>query len=201
MDGFAFPCLLCYNRFITFTNRKEYIMSDPKDPNNKNDNDEFEKYCYMCRRPESETGKLVSFVNGVYICPDCLNKAFDSISHSPIRFFDMSNMPGFDNMNQFMPNDDIPDSQKVKKRKTSPDTKKEKGDAEPKVLTLKDIPAPHEIKARLDQHVVGQEHAKKLISVAVYNHYKRILSEPGDDGVEIEKSNILMIGPTGSGKT
>ena len=184
-------------------------MSDPKDPNNSNNNnnnndkDEFEKYCYMCRRPESETGKLVSFVNGVYVCPDCLNKAFESISHSPIRFFDMSNMPGFDNLNQFMPNDDIPDSQKVKKRKAAPDGKKakEQDGSEPKVLTLKDIPAPHEIKSQLDKHVVGQEHAKKLISVAVYNHYKRILSDPEEDGVEIEKSNILMIGPTGSGKT
>ena len=103
-------------------------MSDPKDPNNnsndKKDDDNYEHYCYMCRRPESETGKLVSFVNGVYICPDCLNKAFDSISHSPIRFFDMSNMPGFDNLNQFMPNDDIPDSQKVKKRKPTAEPKK-----------------------------------------------------------------------------
>ena len=183
-------------------------MSDPKDPNNNNNNndnnnDEFEKYCYMCRRPESETGKLVSFINGVYVCPDCLNKAFESISHSPIRFFDMSNMPGFDNLNQFMPNDDIPDSQKVKKRKPTAETKKTNAKEEdaPKVLTLRDIPAPHEIKAKLDKHVVGQEHAKKLISVAVYNHYKRILSDPEEDGVEIEKSNILMIGPTGSGKT
>ena len=183
-------------------------MSDPKDPNNNSNNsnnnsnnDEYERYCYMCRRPESETGKLVSFVNGVFICPDCLNKAFESISHSPIRFFDMSNMPGFDNLNEFMPNDDIPDSQKVKKRKPKPEKASDKEKEAPKELTLKDIPAPHQIKAQLDKHVVGQEYAKKLISVAVYNHYKRVLTEPTDDGIEIEKSNILMIGPTGSGKT
>ena len=113
----------------------------------------------------------------------------------------MSNMPGFDNLNEFMPNDDIPDSQKVKKRKPKPEKASDKEKEAPKELTLKDIPAPHQIKAQLDKHVVGQEYAKKLISVAVYNHYKRVLTEPTDDGIEIEKSNILMIGPTGSGKT
>jgi ATP-dependent Clp protease ATP-binding subunit ClpX len=64
---------------------------------------------------------------------------------------------------------------------------------------LKSIPAPHHIKELLDQHVVGQDKAKKVMSVAVYNHYKRVAEE--QDDVEIEKSNILMIGPTGSGKT
>ena len=58
---------------------------------------------------------------------------------------------------------------------------------------------PEEMKAFLDEYVIGQDEAKKVLSVAVYNHYKRILSEPGD--IEIEKSNMLMIGPTGSGKT
>ena len=66
------------------------------------------------------------------------------------------------------------------------------------------VPKPKEIKAFLDQYVIGQERAKKLLSVAVYNHYKRlmhnVLSNP-DDGVEIEKSNILLVGPTGTGKT
>ena len=66
------------------------------------------------------------------------------------------------------------------------------------------IPKPKEIKAFLDQYVIGQDRAKKLLSVAVYNHYKRILhnfSSSSDDGVEIEKSNILLVGPTGTGKT
>ncbi len=179
-------------------------MSDPKDPNskdgsNKDDNrDEYEKYCYMCRRPESEAGKLINFMSGLYICPDCMSKAFETFSSKPIQFFDASKFPGFDNLNQFMPTDDIPESQKVKKRKPKESAK---GEEEKPPLTLKDIPAPHQIKARLDQHVVGQEQAKKILSVAVYNHYKRVLTESEDDGVEIEKSNILMIGPTGSGKT
>ena len=60
---------------------------------------------------------------------------------------------------------------------------------------------PQEIKNFLDQYVIGQEEAKKTLSVAVYNHYKRITTEPSDDEVEIQKSNILLLGPTGSGKT
>ena len=70
----------------------------------------------------------------------------------------------------------------------------------PKVFDIKSIPAPHKIKASLDEYVIGQEHAKKVMSVGVYNHYKRVFADMTDD-VEIEKSNMLMIGPTGSGKT
>jgi ATP-dependent Clp protease ATP-binding subunit ClpX len=72
---------------------------------------------------------------------------------------------------------------------------------------------PAQIKGALDEHVIGQEHAKKVLSVAVYNHYKRLMFDAGHspkdplalspefDGVEVEKSNILLAGPTGSGKT
>jgi len=67
----------------------------------------------------------------------------------------------------------------------------------------KPIPKPHEIKAYLDEHIVGQDDAKKVLSVAVYNHYKRLKHNSENDkaGVEIQKSNILLVGPTGSGKT
>lgn len=77
-------------------------------------------------------------------------------------------------------------------------------DAEPEVQEaqpLARIPLPREMKEVLDQYVIGQESAKKALSVAVYNHYKRIDSKPKDNGVELQKSNILMVGPTGCGKT
>lgn len=77
---------------------------------------------------------------------------------------------------------------------------KKKKDTPPPVFSIDNMPAPHIIKAKLDEYVVGQEQAKKAMSVAVYNHYKRVRTGHMDD-IEIEKSNILMIGPTGCGKT
>jgi ATP-dependent Clp protease ATP-binding subunit ClpX len=89
----------------------------------------------------------------------------------------------------------LPKSQKVKKKKAK--SKEEKPE---KTLSLESIPAPHKIKGMLDEYVVGQDYAKKAISVAVYNHYKRVITDTMDD-IEIEKSNMLMLGPTGCGKT
>ena len=99
--------------------------------------------------------------------------------------------------------DDTPKSgtmsdQKPKTKKAKKKKKKNKKE-EPK-LTLKNIPAPHQIKAQLDEYVIGQDYAKKVMSVAVYNHYKRVITNTMDE-IEIDKSNMLMIGPTGSGKT
>ena len=68
-------------------------------------------------------------------------------------------------------------------------------------LDLKTLPKPQDIKTFLDQYVIGQDEAKRYLSVAVYNHYKRLLQKMGDDEVEIEKSNIIMVGATGTGKT
>ena len=95
----------------------------------------------------------------------------------------------FINLADFM-NVGMPQNQKIKK----------KGTGTKPLIDLKSIPAPHKIKEQLDQYVIGQEYAKKVISVAVYNHYKRVATGTMDE-IEIEKSNILMIGPTGSGKT
>lgn len=83
---------------------------------------------------------------------------------------------------------------------TQPKVKKKKKTGPKPVFTYDNIPAPHLLKAELDKYVVGQEQAKKTISVAAYNHYKRVKTGTMDD-IEIEKSNILLIGPTGSGKT
>lgn len=165
----------------------------PDNNNNKNNDDEYEKYCYLCRRPESQAGPFITLPTNIHICNDCMQKSFDTINSSNIPFMDFSKMPNI-NMSQFMPFDDIPQSQKVKKKKK----KEEKPEEAP--LTLENIPAPHKIKAMLDEYVIGQEYAKKAISVAVYNHYKRVITNSMDD-IEIEKSNMLMLGPTGCGKT
>ncbi|MBE5944115.1 MAG: ATP-dependent Clp protease ATP-binding subunit ClpX [Lachnospiraceae bacterium] len=169
-------------------------MPDNINNNNDNsDNDEYEKYCYLCRRPQSVAGPFISMPGDIHICNACMQKSFDSFNNGPMQYIDLSKMPNI-NMSQFMPFDDIPKSQKVKKRKKKEEQKEEIP------LTMENIPAPHKIKAMLDEYVVGQEYAKKAISVAVYNHYKRVITNSMDD-IEIEKSNMLMLGPTGCGKT
>ncbi len=153
---------------------------------------EYENYCYLCRRPESIAGKLIHLPNDIYICPDCMQNTFDTFNgNGNMQFVDLSNLD-MSHLN-FGMGQTMPKSQKVKKKK------KEEKKEEP-VLDLKSIPAPHIMKAQLDEYIVGQDYAKKVISVAVYNHYKRVLTDTMDD-IEIEKSNMLMIGPTGSGKT
>ena len=117
------------------------------------------------------------------------------MNNSNINYHDlMSNMPNISMIDLSSLPNQISERQRVKKKKKTEEKKKS--------FTMKDVPPPHKIKASLDEYVIGQEHAKKVISVGVYNHYKRVLSsDNGDDGVEIAKSNMLMIGPTGSGKT
>ncbi len=85
---------------------------------------------------------------------------------------------------------------KLPKKKYNETDKQTKNNSQHRTL-----PRPTEIKAYLDQHVIGQEQAKKVMAVAVHNHYKRILFQDLDDGVKLEKSNILVLGPTGTGKT
>ena len=160
--------------------------------------DNYEKICYMCRRPESKAGPMITMPGGMCLCHDCMQKAFDTVTKGGMDFSKMPNMPNmpyvgmnFSDLTQMPPVNEIPQRQKLKKKKDSE-----------KQLTMKDIPAPHIIKGKLDEYVIGQDKAKKVMAVAVYNHYKRaFLGGTDPDGVVIEKSNILMIGPTGSGKT
>lgn len=256
---------------------------------NGNDGDEYDKVCYVCRRPESKAGKMITLPGGIDICRDCMQKAFDTVMNSG---FDMSRLSGITPeqlWNAGMPMgmwQNIPGKggsagtgnagekkaedqtggglpENGEKKETAPKTpgtpedvpeetqtvedpdageedeapyqggfpwgnmgfgipigqidlnaitgkkrvKKKKEGQKKELFKLKDIPAPHAIKEKLDQYVIGQEQAKKVISVAVYNHYKRVFEHTSPDAqqfgtdVEIEKSNILMIGPTGSGKT
>ena len=195
----------------------EKEQTDDAPDTNKDEKDGYEDICYICRRPESKAGKMIKIPNNICICRDCMQKTFDSMSGSGFNLGDFNpanmgfgNMPNISMINLSDLQGMLPKSQQIKKKK--PKEKKEKP-----ALDIRAIPAPHKIKASLDDYVVGQEHAKKVMSVAVYNHYKRVMADNKHkaqeenttakqasnkyDGVEIEKSNMLLIGPTGSGKT
>ena len=167
--------------------------------------EEYEEVCFICRRPESVAGEMFKLPNNICVCADCMHKTMETVSqfdyqgmlNNPDMLNDMTKKLGsgfpnikFVNIGDLQGTGGIPNKQKIKK--------KSKEDEEP--IDIKSIPAPHEIKKQLDAYVCGQEKAKKVISVAVYNHYKRIATGHTDD-IEIEKSNMLMIGPTGCGKT
>jgi ATP-dependent Clp protease ATP-binding subunit ClpX len=140
--------------------------------------------CSFCGKSQEQVRKLIAGP-GVYICDECVDlcneildeELFDSSASAP---------------------------QPVPRREQSPEKRKTRSAS----ISLNQIPKPREIKKYLDEHVIGQDDAKKVLSVAVYNHYKRLNfaqskanGKATDDPVELQKSNILLIGPTGCGKT
>ena len=142
--------------------------------------------CSFCGKSQEQVRKLIAGP-GVYICDECVDLCNEILDEE--LFEAGGNMPA----PQAAPRRDPP----VEKRR-----------ARTARLSLNQIPKPREIKKHLDDHVIGQDDAKKVLSVAVYNHYKRLSlgqssSEPTelDDNIELQKSNILLIGPTGCGKT
>ena len=160
---------------------------------------DYEDVCFICRRPESKAGKMFKLPNNICVCDDCMHKTMDTVSQFDYQGMlnnpNMGNGQGFPNISfvnlaDLQGDGGIPNKQKPKKKK-----KKEAAE-----IDIRDILPPHKIKQKLDEYVVGQEHAKKVMSVAVYNHYKRVATGTMDE-IEIEKSNMLMIGPTGCGKT
>ncbi|MEO1134425.1 MAG: ClpX C4-type zinc finger protein, partial [Cyanobacteria bacterium J06639_1] len=133
--------------------------------------------CSFCGKSQEQVRKLIAGP-GVYICDECVDLCNEILEEELYEG------------NGLQP-------------AASPRKDAEKRQSRP-LPTLAQLPKPQEIHKYLDEYVIGQERAKKVLSVAVYNHYKRLSSaanEEEDDGVEIQKSNILLIGPTGSGKT
>lgn len=238
----------------------------------------------MCRRTESQAGKMITLPGGLQVCRDCMQRSFDMMMGSGMDWTKMSgitpellknmylNPMGVGDEAQKPENtgtaagkkDDVSEAEKQNSvdNPTEADTdedaeqtvvdadetedgddfeedgdgsegiplgnifgipvgqidlgalmgqghkrRKKKKKVKKELFKLSEIPAPHAIKAQLDEYVIGQEQAKKVIAVAVYNHYKRVFSKTSPDAgkygtdIDIEKSNILMIGPTGSGKT
>jgi ATP-dependent Clp protease ATP-binding subunit ClpX len=180
-----------------------------EDKDNEND---YEDVCFICRRPESKAGRMFKLPNHISVCSDCMHKTMDTVSQfdylgmlnnqdtssNPVKDKDKDKRTfpniSFVNITDLQGEGGIPNRQKLKKKKP-----KEKDKIDP-VFNINSLPAPHKIKAHLDDYIVGQDYAKKVISVAVYNHYKRVTTGTMDE-IEIEKSNILLLGPTGCGKT
>lgn len=171
-------------------------QTDKKDGEKAGSEDEYEKICYLCKRTESRAGKMVTLPNNIHICADCMQKTFDSVTNESFPYTKLGNIPGLHMMRFSDMPIDTPKKQRIKKKKPGADK-----EGQPRAeFDIRAIPAPHKLKERLDDYIIGQEYAKKVVSVAIYNHYKRVAAEAVDD-IEIEKSNMLMIGPTGSGKT
>ncbi|MDJ0702537.1 MAG: ATP-dependent protease ATP-binding subunit ClpX [Leptolyngbyaceae cyanobacterium MO_188.B28] len=139
--------------------------------------------CSFCGKSQEQVRKLIAGP-GVYICDECVDLCNEILDE---ELFDSSAAV----------------SQPSPRREQSPEKRRSSTPS----ISLRQIPKPREIKIFLDEHVIGQDEAKKVLSVAVYNHYKRLSyaqskgSESEDDNVELQKSNILLIGPTGCGKT
>lgn len=174
----------------------EILEGEVSDDDDQEENKkEPEKYCTLCHRAESQVGKMIDLPNNIHICPDCMQRSFDSMNQQMqtgnFNYGDLLNMPNVSMI-------DLSSFQNQMGQQKKP--KKKKAEKKEPVLDLKKIPAPHKIKATLDEYVIGQEYAKKVMSVAVYNHYKRVATDTMDE-IAIEKSNMLMIGPTGCGKT
>ncbi len=158
--------------------------------------------CTICRRTEQQAGKLIKIPGSLCVCSDCLQRSFDlfggvGVNIEPEEVKNLSKKPTLSNINLLNPAEfqnirTILQAEEKEKEETKPMRKKK--------FDIKSIPPPHVIKERLDQYVIGQNRAKQIMAVGVYNHYKRVFCDL-DDEIEIEKSNMLMIGPTGSGKT
>ncbi|MBR3258126.1 MAG: ATP-dependent Clp protease ATP-binding subunit ClpX [Eggerthellaceae bacterium] len=153
--------------------------------------------CAFCGKTNLEAGAMVTGPKGVSICDDCVSICVEAMSHELGEGWETADLDRIleERMGELFGDGD--GSAAAKGRKAAKEKK-----LTPKEI-LKDLPTPKQICERLGEYVIGQDQAKRALSVAVYNHYKRIgLGAQGKkDDVELAKSNILLLGPTGSGKT
>ena len=138
--------------------------------------------CSFCGKSQEQVRKLIAGP-GVYVCDECVDLCNEILDEELFDSNSSSTSP-------------------VPRREQAPERRRKS----PSPIALNQIPKPREIKSYLDEHVIGQDEAKKVLSVAVYNHYKRLSfvqgeEEEDEDDIELQKSNILLIGPTGCGKT
>ncbi len=170
-------------------------MSNPRD-NQKPPQGPDEIVCAFCGRHSDDVMAMISGPNGIYICDECVAICADAmmqdLGFGMHSYHDSDQQQAYGKHGLEQPLDFQEASAEVQ----------EAGHPRPDDI-LRDLPTPHELYGELSEHVVGQEKAKKALSVAVYNHYKRISlgADATDDDVELAKSNILLLGPTGSGKT
>ena len=151
--------------------------------------------CAFCGKRPHQVAAMISGPNGIYICDECISVCADAM----MRDLGLD-VPALDAAGAF----ERPSHAEGGRHARMEGEAHVASVADPAPAeVLADLPTPHELYAELSEHVVGQEGAKKALSVAVYNHYKRIsLGADAEDGdVELAKSNIMLLGPTGSGKT
>ena len=130
-----------------------------------------EPHCSFCGRGQSEVEVMFRGVDHANICNNCIDDGFATMVKAGIKV------------------------------KAAGDVSHKAAAAKSKAVSMSDVPKPKEIKEFLDNYVIGQDEAKRSIAVAVYNHYKRLSAAQGVDDVELDKSNIVLVGPTGTGKT
>ena len=152
-------------------------------------------FCAFCGKNPQQVNAMISGPNGIYICDECISVCADAM---------MRDMGFYLSQEPEMVEDDRPRRGRHSRQDVVADVEEGYYDDEPSPAeVLGNLPTPRELYERLSEHVVGQEDAKRALSVAVYNHYKRVsmgaVAEEGD--VELAKSNIMLLGPTGSGKT
>lgn len=164
------------------------------DIHNNHSHDDDEIRCAFCGKRPDQVAAMISGPNGIYICDECISVSADAM----MRDLGIS-VPSLNNPEAFQRAFEADMAAHAIEHRMVGNAVEEPSPAE----ILSQLPTPHELYAELSQHVVGQEQAKRALSVAVYNHYKRISlgADADEDDVELAKSNIMLLGPTGSGKT